>query len=72
MEDGTIKVHVTALPDGGEDNLAMMSLLAEVLGISKNKVDLVAGEDGQDKLVSILGMDAVKLTQAIRDHLNRM
>jgi len=70
MEDGTIKIHVTASPGKGKDNQAMIGLLAEVLGVSKNKIELVAGEEGKDKLVSILGMDAVKLTQVVRDHLN--
>ena len=69
MDDGTIKVHVTAMPEGGEDNQAMTKLLAGVLDISEKDIAIVAGEVGRDKLVSILCLDAATVTQKIRGHL---
>ncbi len=70
MEDGTVKIHVTATPNGGKDNDALIALLAGVLGVPKKNVDIVAGEEGRDKLLSVLGMDAVTLTKRLREHLN--
>mgnify|MGYP003971868461 CR=1 FL=1 len=66
MEDGTVKVHVTAAPNGGQDNKALTALLANVLGVPQKNVDIVAG---RDKLLSVLGLDAVSLTKRLREYL---
>jgi len=69
MEDGTIKIHVTASPDDGQDNQALVQLLAGVLDIPESAISIIAGEVGRDKLVSILGLNAVTLTGLVRAHL---
>lgn len=69
QEDGTVKVHVMAPPTDGQDNEALVSLLVSVLGVPAENVAIVAGEAGRDKLLSVLGMDAVTLTKLLRDHL---
>ncbi len=70
QEDGTVKVHVTAPPVDGQDNEALIALLAETLDMPMENISIVAGETGRDKLISILGMDAVTLTTLIRQHLS--
>ena len=70
MEDGTIKIHVTSPPKGGQDNQAMIQLLTEVLKVPESDVSIIAGEEGRDKLISILGLDAVTLTGLVRAHLD--
>ncbi|MCP4140440.1 MAG: DUF167 domain-containing protein [Chloroflexi bacterium] len=69
LEDGTIKIHVTASPDKGQDNMAMTKLLAGVLSIPEKDVAIIAGETGRDKLVSILSLDAAAVTKRIREHI---
>ena len=69
LEDGTVKVHVTAAPEKGQDNMAMTKLLAEVLGVSEKDVAIIAGETGRDKLISVLSLDAVSVTKRIREHV---
>ena len=69
LEDGTIKIHVTASPEDGQDNQAMIQLLTEVLSIPEADVAIIAGETGRDKIISVLGLDAVSLTKLIRSHL---
>ena len=69
LEDGTIKVHVTAAPEKGQDNIAMTKLIAKVLGVPAGDVAIVAGETGRDKLISILSLDAVSVTKRIREHI---
>ncbi len=68
-EDGTVKIHVTASSADGQDNQAMIRLLAEALSIPEENVAIVVGETGRDKIVSILGLDAVTLTKLVRSHL---
>ena len=57
LEDGTIKVHLAS--DAAEDqiNVELVAFLAEVLGVPKSRVEIVAGENGRDKLISVLDMD---------------
>ena len=69
LEDGTIKVHVSAPPIDGQDNAAMIKLLSEVLGVPERNIAIVAGDVGRDKLVSVIGLDAVTLTNLVRSHL---
>ena len=70
LEDGTVKVHVTAPPTDAQDNKALLALLAETLEVPVENVAIVAGENGRDKLLSVLGLDAVTLTTLLREHLS--
>jgi len=70
MENGTVKVHVTTAPAGGADNEALMQLMADVLNVPKSKVAIVAGNTGRDKILSVLGLDAITMTRLIRENLD--
>jgi len=70
MENGTVKVHVTAASTNGEDNEALMKLLSDVLNVPKSKVAIVAGITGRDKILSVLGLDAITMTRLIRENLD--
>ncbi len=58
LEDGTLRVRVAQPPVEGKANKALLTFLAKVLGVRKNRVEIVAGERGLDKIVSILDMSA--------------
>ena len=58
LNDGTVKIHLTAPPVEGQANEALLKFLSEVLGVPVSRLDIVAGKTGRDKLVSVLGMDA--------------
>jgi uncharacterized protein (TIGR00251 family) len=57
-----LKLHVKAPPVDGEANAAIVKLLAKTLGLSRDAVELVAGQTGKRKTVRItgLGLDAVR------------
>jgi uncharacterized protein len=65
MEDGTIKVRIAAPPSDSEANEALLNFLAEVLGVPKSRLDIVAGASGRDKLISVVDMDAETVQQRI-------
>jgi uncharacterized protein (TIGR00251 family) len=69
LEDGTIKVRIAAPPSDNEANETLISFLAEVLGVPKSRLDIVAGASGRDKLVSIVDMDAETAHQRILAHV---
>lgn len=58
LADGTVKIHLTAPPVEGKANQALIEFLAEVLEVPPSKIDIVAGHNGRDKLISILDLDA--------------
>jgi uncharacterized protein (TIGR00251 family) len=52
-----LKVCVTAPPEKGKANAAVETVLAEALGVSKERVRLVAGLASPRKVVEIDGLD---------------
>ncbi|HRQ23308.1 MAG TPA: DUF167 domain-containing protein [Anaerolineales bacterium] len=70
MSDGTIKVHIAADPSDEELNTELIAFLAGVLGVPKSRVDIVAGEVGRDKLISVLDMDVETAHQRVVAHMD--
>jgi uncharacterized protein len=70
LSDGTVKVRLTAPPVEGKANAALVAFLAEVIGVPASSIEIVAGETGRDKLVSILDMDPSTVHQRILQHLS--
>lgn len=70
VDDGTVKVHLAS--DAAEDqiNVELVAFLAEVLGVPKSRVEIVAGENGRDKLISVLDMDVETAHQRIVAHMD--
>ncbi|WP_459253765.1 DUF167 domain-containing protein [Paracoccus zhouxuedongae] len=48
--DGTIRIGVTATPEGGKANAAVTDLLARTLGVPKSRLSLLRGATGRDKV----------------------
>lgn len=53
--DGSVvyKVHVTAAPEDGKANKAMIKLLAKALGVAKSSLTITHGHTSRDKIVKI-------------------
>ena len=69
LEDGTIKVRLAAPPSDNEANDALIKFLSEILGVPKSQLDIVAGNAGRDKLISVVDMDVETAHQRILAHL---
>jgi uncharacterized protein len=50
------KVRVSAAPEKGRANDAVLDLLAKRLGVARAQVELVSGHAGRDKLVELRGL----------------
>jgi uncharacterized protein (TIGR00251 family) len=70
LNDGTVKIRITASPSDKKANQVLLEFLAEVLGISPSKMEIVAGTTGSDKLVSILDLDANTVQERILEHMD--
>lgn len=53
---GALKVSVTASPEKGKANDAVVELLAKALDLPKGSIEIVGGETSQDKTV-VVGLD---------------
>lgn len=53
-----IRVAVTAPPEGGAANKAVVDLLAETLGVSRGQVSIVRGHANPRKELAISGLTA--------------
>ena len=69
LDDGTIKVRLAAPPSDNEANEALIDFLAEILGVPKSRLDIVAGAAGRDKLISVTDMDVETVHQRILAHV---
>ncbi len=69
LTDGTIKVHIAAPPVDDDANKELLAFLAEVLGVPKSRVEIVAGATGRDKLISVLDMDVETVHERILAHM---
>jgi uncharacterized protein len=62
---GRLKVAVTQAPEKGKANQALVKLLAELLGIKRSQIALVAGETSSHKKFLITGVDLAILQQRL-------
>ena len=69
LEDGTVKVRIAAAPADDEANAVLLDFLSEILGVPKNKLDIVAGVVGRDKLISVVDMDVETAHARIVAHI---
>ena len=69
LNDGTVKIRITAAPTEGQANDELIKFLSDVLGVAKSRIEIVAGNTGRDKLISILDMDAETLHKKIVENI---
>jgi uncharacterized protein (TIGR00251 family) len=69
LDDGTVKVRLTASAPEEKMNQALVSFLAEVLGVKPNQIEIVAGQKGNDKLITIMDLDSNAVQERILEHL---
>ncbi len=70
MEDGTIRIRIQEPPVGGKANRALIAFLAKVLGVRANRIEIVAGETGLDKIVAVEAMTAEEVENRIQGWLD--
>ncbi len=66
MEDGTLRIRVAAPPVEGKANAALTEFLAKVFDVRKNRIEIVAGQRGLDKIVSVLDLTVAEVQARIQ------
>jgi uncharacterized protein YggU (UPF0235/DUF167 family) len=65
LEDGIVRVSLTNPNQGWQANQSLVELLAETLDVPSAKIDVIAGQNSAEKLVSILGLDVEAVNERI-------
>jgi uncharacterized protein (TIGR00251 family) len=58
---GALKVSVTAPPEDGRANDAVLALLREAFGLSRSQLALLSGQTNRNKVVLVRGLTAQQL-----------
>ena len=70
LNDGTVEVQLASVPAEEATNPGLLVFLADVLSVPKSRLEIVAGESGRDKLISVLDMDVGKAHQRILAYMD--
>jgi uncharacterized protein (TIGR00251 family) len=63
--DGALKVTVSAPPQDGRANEAIVEVLRKALGLKRSQVELLSGEKSRDKKFLIRGASKAEFIRAI-------
>ena len=69
LDDGTVKIRITAPPVDGQANKAIIDFLSDVLNVPKSKLEIVAGQTGKDKIIAVEGMNSKEVQIKVLQHL---
>jgi uncharacterized protein len=64
-QNGALKVAVTAPPEDGRANKALVELLREALGLKRTQLDLLSGQTSRDKKFLVRGVAEEQLRQRV-------
>jgi uncharacterized protein len=56
QEDNSLKIRLTASPNDGQANDALIKFLAQRLDVPESAIEIVAGKDNRDKWISVSGI----------------
>jgi uncharacterized protein len=66
---GALKVAVTAPPQEGRANQALVETLREALGLKRSQVELIGGQTSRDKRFLIRGLTRTELETRLAEAL---
>ncbi len=64
VEEGVLRVALTAVPVKGAANAALQKVLSKALGVPKSRLHIIRGEHARNKVVRVDGLTAQVLLEA--------
>ncbi|GAB6158922.1 DUF167 domain-containing protein [Desulfotomaculum varum] len=64
--DGAVKIRLTAPPVDGAANEACCKFFAQLFGVAKNNVTIIAGHTGRNKTIRIEGINQAQALAKIQ------
>ena len=69
LSDQTVKIRICAPADEDKTNEELISFLAQVLELPVSRFEIVAGQKGRDKLISILDISTTEVSKKILENM---
>ena len=69
IHDGALKLAVRAAPERNRANLAIVRLLAGILEVASDDVEIVAGQTSRVKSIRVRGLALPQVRQRLERHL---
>jgi uncharacterized protein (TIGR00251 family) len=66
-QNGALKVAVTAPPEDGRANQALLEVLREELGLKRSQIQLISGQTSRDKRFLIRGLNGEQLRSKLSE-----
>jgi len=63
--NGMLKIKISAAPEKGKANQALVGFLAKKLGVKKNAVSIISGQTNPVKQVQVLGISTETLLKKL-------
>ena len=71
LEDGTVKVRLTAPPVDGKANKALIKYFSGIFEIPSSRTEILSGFKSRNKLLVIRGMDSVEIYNKLNGIVKR-
>jgi uncharacterized protein len=71
MEDGTLKIKLTAPPVEGQANQAIIKYLAGILNVSTGNIEIISGKTSHNKLIAIVGINQTAANTLIQNQISK-
>ncbi|MFC2042952.1 DUF167 domain-containing protein [Chloroflexota bacterium] len=71
LEDGTVKVRLTAPPVEGKANKALIKYFSGLFEIPPSQIEILTGFKSRNKRVSIQGMGSVEIYDKLNEIVKR-
>ena len=69
IQDGVVRIRLTAPPVEGAANEALVSFLSGVLRVPKRDVEIISGQTAREKAVSVSGLSPAEIEARLRSQL---
>jgi len=65
FKEGVLYAKVTALPQKGQANRALLELMAQTLGTPKSSVDIIRGQSSRSKVIAVQGLSGEEVKEIL-------
>jgi uncharacterized protein (TIGR00251 family) len=65
FKEGVLYAKVTALPQKGQANRALLELMAEILGVPKSALAIIRGQSSRNKVIAIHGLSREEVDEIL-------
>ena len=65
FREDILRLRVTAPPEDGKANAAVVRLLAQTLGIPRSRLEIIQGHSSRNKVIKVASLNALEVRQRL-------